>query len=428
MLPVTPQAHSLEASPKCPGKHVHPSHKMWPDSGFGKRQSCGEAFVHFVFMCTHPIRRIVLFLLSLIAACALSTAENLKPLHRLDFQNELCPAESQQLNYPKAGVDFISEDELLVYTLCRVNVALSVRDVFRPTDPNHLKAIILNLSSGAVRQRFDWPTHGHGSQVRVTHSGQLLVQRDNVLEPITPEGKPIKAMRIVKLGLYDIVLTNVSPAVDAVTVTEISGSPGGGAVNGVIVLDSRDNLSPLGEWHDDQADGWNFAASASTAVQTAGWGSELQVRKLDSKEWKTVLSGAPRAIFHPLFVSDSEFAVPANGAAFLFVGSGGQTARLGCSNAAVKVAVSRQGNVLGSLCIHEPLDTRDYSVQGFYQYIAGTAYIDVSRIPGLIARHLGWVDLPPAAESSIDLAISPAGSKVAVVDGLKVFVFEVPAN
>ena len=266
--------------------------------------------------------------------------------------------------------------------------------------------------------------------MRVTHSGQLLVQRDNLLELITPEGKPIKAMRVVKLGLYDVVLTGVSPAVDAITVTEISGSPRGGTVNGVVLLDSRNNLAPLGEWHDDQADGWSFAASASTAVRTTGWGSELQVRKLDLKEWKTVLSGAPRAIFHPLFVSDSEFAVPANGAALLFVGSGGQTARLGCSNAAVKVAVSRQGNVLGSLCIHEPLNTRDwdYSVQGFYQYIAGIAYIDVSRIPGLIAKHLGWVNLPPAAESSIDLAISPSGSKLATVDGLKVFVFEVPPN
>ena len=377
-------------------------------------------------MCTHPIRRIVVFLLSLIAACALSTAENLKPLHRLDLQNELCPAELQQLNYPKAGVDFISdEDELLVYTVCRVNVALSLRDVFRPTDPNHLKAVIVSLSSGAVQQRFDWPTHGHGSQVRVTHSGQLLVQRDNVLELITPEGKPIKAMRVVKLGLYDIVLTNISPAVDAVTVTEISGSPNGVNVNGVIVLDSGSNLAPLGGWHDDQADGGNFAASAIAGVQTTGSGSELQVRKLESKEWKTVFSGPVNTISHPLFISNSEFAIPAGASVLLFVDSGAQTAKFGCSNA-VKVAVSRRGNVLGSLCIHE-FWTPGSGV-AFSGDISGGPYISLYRIPGLITRHLGSAELPPAAESSIDLAISPAGSKVAVVDGLKVFVFEVPAN
>ena len=95
-------------------------------------------------MRTHSIQRIVALLLSLIAARAVSVAQGLRPLHKLDLQNELCPAESQQLNYPKAGVDFISEEELLVYTVCRVNVALSLRDVFRTTDPNHLKAVIVS--------------------------------------------------------------------------------------------------------------------------------------------------------------------------------------------------------------------------------------------------------------------------------------------
>jgi len=65
-------------------------------------------------------------------------------VHQIDLQPYLCALELQQPNNdPPAGVDFVTDNEVLVYTVCRVNTTLSTRTAAGPeaSDPNHLKAV-----------------------------------------------------------------------------------------------------------------------------------------------------------------------------------------------------------------------------------------------------------------------------------------------
>ena len=116
---------------------------------------------------------------ALVFCCVYSFASapgSTKPILDLDLASELCDLRAQQpYNDPPAGVDFLSENELIVYTVCHTEGALAERGDLPQTYPNHLKAVVIDLSAGTIQRRFDWPTRGRGSLLRVTHSGQLLL-------------------------------------------------------------------------------------------------------------------------------------------------------------------------------------------------------------------------------------------------------------
>jgi hypothetical protein len=91
--------------------------------------------------------------------------------------------------------------------------------------------------------------------VPVTQRGELLVQTDNLLRTITLEGKPISAIRLVKVGQADVIFVNSSPAVSSVAVIQSSEAQGK-TVNGVAVLDAHglESLAPYPSTSSETAD------------------------------------------------------------------------------------------------------------------------------------------------------------------------------
>ena len=74
-------------------------------------------------------------------------------MSEVDLQPYLYSLNLQQPgNNPDAGVDFVTDNQVLVYTVCRVNASLSTRDTADPGAgaTNHLKAVMLDVASGAV--------------------------------------------------------------------------------------------------------------------------------------------------------------------------------------------------------------------------------------------------------------------------------------
>jgi hypothetical protein len=364
-----------------------------------------------------PLRRPFRWAVVLLAALAPAFASNLKLIRSADLQGELCDPKSQQFNSPISGVAFVSEDEVLAYTVCRLSVALSVRDRFQPTDPNHLKAVVLDLANGAVKQHFEWPTHGHESFVRVTHAGNLLVRRDAQLNLLSSGGKPLAVARMATQGRNNTIMFAMSPAVNAIAVAASSSSPSGKVLRGVGILDSR-NLHLLKRWP-EQADLWAFAASPLAAAGTAGGGALLGVRDFKRNQWITIAKSRNRSIFQPVFVSDSEFAVPDENDVQLFSTSGENLGKIGCPNA-LKVAVSRDGGTLAVMCLGNSLGR---SLLSSYGPQFGSIGIDVYRLSP--QQHLASLDAPPAAAFSYDFALSPSGSKLAVIHNLELQVFQI---
>jgi VWFA-related protein len=357
-----------------------------------------------------------------------------KPILDLDLASELCDLRSQQpYNDPPAGVDFISENELVVYTVCHTEGALAERGGLQQTDPNHLKAVVVDLSTGAIKQRFDWPTRGRGSLLRVTHNGQLLLKLDNVIQILKPDKTTIASIRIPKVSPSDIVWAAMSPAVDALAVTLSSSAPDNKTVNGIAILDSR-NLQPIARWHEG-GDWWNLAASTKSVVHAVNDGAGLEFQGLENieqsaQQWTSAWSGS-RMSSHPLFVGDSILAFPAGDSVYLFDEKDKKLVRGGCSHfpdtstsriasltpaRAGRIAVSRYGATLGTVC---------WQAFSGKTRTGGIAQAEVYSVNPL--RVIDSIPLENTTLSEPDLALSPRGSELAYIDRLHLQVFSVKA-
>ncbi len=370
---------------------------------------------------------------ALAAAVVFLCGSGFAGLINVDLAKELChPRSVQPYNDPLAGVDFLSEDEVLVYTVCHSTGELAHSDHPQATDPNHLKAVVLDIATATVKQRFDWPTRGRGSLLRVTHSGQLLLKLDNLLQTLRTDGTPTNTLTIPKVNPTDLTFVALSPAVDAIAVTLSSEAPGNKTVNGVAVLDSR-NLQPIAQWHED-GDWWNLAVSSSSVVRTLKNGSTVQVRGLEDLNtggapWSPVWSG--RSIkAPPLFVSDSNFIFSAFGSLLLFSSKGIGLGGGDCANPAApqfsavnadRSAVSRGGKAVAVVCLQ--FVTR--GVEGAYSHPL-TGRLHVFSVP--LFRQLDSISLGDISADGFDLALSPQGNEVAFIDRLRLRVFVVGAS
>jgi hypothetical protein len=360
-----------------------------------------------------PLTTRLLFCLFFLVRSALA-ADNSKPISIVDLTSELCGSQFQQENIPMAGVSFVDDNDVLVYTVCHVNIALSLRGRFQETDPYHLKAAIVDTSTGAIKKHFDLPTHSHESSILVTHEGNLLIHRDNVLELFDPQGKRLAASRIDRTSLY--LFVEASPTNSILNLVDFTDTFEG-KPNSVTVLDSR-NFKVLSQWHDD-GDSTRIASSLEATVRTVANGSLLVMRNFNDSQWTTLLTGPPAGILRPTFVSDSEFAVPVlSQRAVLLFDKAGKVAASVRSSSTVGMAVSRDGHVLGVVWALQSFvgpDGRPVGPQ------TGIRFYD---IPSL--TELGSMNLFPPLASDFTIALSPHCTRLAILDHLTVSTIEVP--
>ena len=343
--------------------------------------------------------------------------------HEVDLQPYLCPLNLQQPNNdPAAGVDFVSDNQVLVYTVCRVSAALSTRDAADPgaNASNHLKAVLLDLGSGAVIRNYDWPTRGRGAMVRVTHKGELVVQTDNLLRTVTLEGKQIAAIRLVKVGQSDLTFVNSSPASDSLAVIQSSEAQGK-TVNGVAVLDAH-RLEPKAQWHDD-GESWNIAVSGDSAVRTQTGGTRLQMIDLgkatDTNEnWNTVWAGVTGGT-RPVFLGENRFAFATTNSVILFSApKGGDRKDIDCNNV-LGVRASRDGG-LAMACVSDNMRQA-----GNHGRLATDTELTVVAYRANPLRKLGSAVLDGPPGDGFDFALSPSAARVAVVDQLRLKIYAV---
>jgi hypothetical protein len=359
-------------------------------------------------------------LAALALLCTTAADGHSRLVGKIDLQSELCSLDRQQKeNDPAAFVDFLSEDEIVVSTICNVGeIALSRRDDSELKGPNHVTAVILDASTGAIRRRFDWPTQGRSSMLRVTHAGELLLVRSHLIQLLTPTGELIRSLRIPTVGAADTVFVGLSPALDTMVVTESSEFLDGKTINGVAVLDSR-TFDVLDTWHDD-GDSWNIAASRDLAVRTSDYGKALQIRRLDSSDkavqWRMIWSELGAPIPRPVFVNDRTFAILAPNGVLVFSSEGSMIDRVDCPFGASRMNISRNGEIATACAARRYPSSNEM----------GTFEI-LTRGPAL-RQHSHGPTFSATLALDHDLALSPTGARVAIVDQLVLSVFRIDGD
>lgn len=344
-----------------------------------------------------------------------SFAENTEQIQSVDLQTVLCSLSQIEQNTPEVGMEFISESQILVYTVCRKHgpPTLAIRGVFRDSDSEHLRAAIVNTSTGKIERQYDWPTQEDSSFISVTPKGNLLVVRDHVLDTVDLQGKPIAHLGIDPVALHDPIVMAPSRTVGSITVTEIAMTNKGELVMGNLVLDA-DTLEPLFHLASrNQPENSFFAASPKFC---AGWqqvGDEWHVvtREPDDKEWKTIWTGTPAEMYGPFFLSPSKFMIVTNTSLMIFNESGAIANEMKLKSAS-RVAISRDGK---HMAMAVPEDS------------PSAAFMPPARIDVFDTEFHRTATLTNFANlgTGFALAMSPAGGELAFLSDLRVNVLKI---
>jgi VWFA-related protein len=224
---------------------------------------------------------------------------------------------------------------------------------------------------------------------------------------------------------------NLSPASDSLAVIQSSEAKGK-TVNGVAVLDVH-GLVPRAQWHDD-AESWNIAVSAESAVRTQGEGTRLQMIDLGkasdaNTDWNTVWSSVTSSARRPVFLGANRFAFATGNSVVLFSAPNGSDRKdVDCSNA-LGVRASRDGGLLAAACVRDVVQTGSVvaanSIEGM---VSGASVKTIEVYQATPFRKLGSVTLEETPGAGFDFALSPSAAKVAVVDQLRLKVYTVSSK
>jgi hypothetical protein len=355
------------------------------------------------------------FALIVIFSSVCSFAENTHPIRSVDLQNALCEPSQVEINTPEAGITFLSENDVLVYTVCRANgtPALSIRGVFRESDSEHLRAAIFNVSTGNVEYRYDWPTQGHNSFISATANGHLLVVRDHFLDTYDLQGKMLAHLSVETANFHDPVLMAPSDVVNSIAITEIAITTKGVLLTATLVLDT-DTLQPLFRWAArNQPETSVIAASPElcAGLQAAGDEKRVVIRKPQDEDWKTIWTGNVPSFVGPFFLSPSRFLVATNSSVLIFNGAGAVESQIKLKTPQ-QIAISRDGK-------HLALSVPEDSPSAAFMPSARIDVFDTSF--RRIATLTNFANL----NSDFTLALSPGGDKLAILGNLHVNVLKI---
>lgn len=255
-------------------------------------------------------------------------AENAKQIQTIDLKNDICDITQMQVNTPALGIEFISEEKAVAFTVCvgKGHPKLAHRNEFDESS-QYLRAAVFNVMTGQVEHRFSWPTHGDQSFVGVTKKGNLIVGRDNVLDTFDLDGKQLAHLQIERVKLQDPLLIAPSYGAGSVTVTEIAMTVSKVLLTATLVLDS-DTLQPLYKWNARNAT--QDRVIVASPVMAGGW-QEVQgeqgekhvvFRKPGDPEWTTAWAGSTHSIRGPGFIDASRFVMATDHAVMIFNGKG----------------------------------------------------------------------------------------------------------
>ena len=354
-----------------------------------------------------------LFLLFLLCS-SFALAENTRDLRTIDLRRPLCDV-SQMAVYGLSGVQFISEDKALVYSVCQRTgePVLSIRGEFRASDSKHLRAVIVNVSTGKIEHRYDWPTQGESSFVIMTAQGNLLVIRENFLATYNLQGRQLTHLELRTANFHDPFMTVPSTTVSTVAVTELAMTVSSILVTATLVLDA-DALEPLYRWRAQNQSGNRLIAASRELCagwQDAGNEKRIVIRKPNDQEWSTVWTGKTSSLLGPIFLDPGRFLVATDSELLVFNSEGkieGHTPL----KAAAQIAISRDGK---HLAVASPADS------------PSAAFLPPTHISVFQTDFERTASLDNFAnfEPDFTLALSPSGNRLGILGHMRLKVLEI---
>ena len=349
---------------------------------------------------------------------------NLEPKWRVDLTSIVGSASLGKVfgrtreyqGLPQASLWFTSNETLVATFVTREGQPeLASRDGLEASLPLRLRPVFLNANTGKVLTTLDLPTDSRNAGVIAVHDGRFVTQRGNELTLYTPDLKPLKQLKLplVESGW----IAYPSPSGKNVLLL-----PSGHKAGSWLWLDT-DSLQILHSWEDNQ-NGDVAMADDKIAMITCTWSHNCDPRleiRTANEVWKPISPGSRQS--HPQFVSDDMLFLSGHPAKLIRADGGVvfvEDRFSGCGSGAVFPSANALRFVVPSCKLKGNASASD---MGGYQLLQRIYIYDAPF------QELAFVLDVGGAKSKglMRFAVSPDGSKLAILNDESIEVLQLPA-
>jgi len=329
----------------------------------------------------------------------------------------------RETRIPVSALVFTDDGTLVATFITRENGGgLSMRNSPSQGFPMRLHAIFLDATLGTVLQTAHWPTDSRWSRLIAAHDGMFVTQRGDLLTLYDSKLNSIKSIRLPAFSSGEN-----WKAISSVSGRNILFIPH--AMEGDSWLWVRmDDLKLLRHWQ-DKRDGWVSVSDDRIAMVKCGWqfdcNPEVETRSLDSG-WTHVASATHRAV--PRFLSSDTIAVldAPTGSISIFSGNGKQIDTLtGLKQLCwwETMVPSSNGRYLAVPNCKTKGKMTAFDISGKVLLEAVSVFTIPPEGPSSLLKLGG-----PKIEGFTQMAISPDGFKLAILNNEYVEVFDLHSS
>jgi hypothetical protein len=373
---------------------------------------------------------ILIWICSLAALYILPTAISMpKPLWTAEvLEQEFAPIRdplaAMMIQRDRPGVVFLDDDRLIVYEVDSTG-KLSSRTSPDISSAFRLHASIFSADAGLLESTRDWATHAHYSSVQSTAEG-ILVRTGDKLTLLSKEFQEIDSFTLPD---FDRCMLSVSATQKTVLVNCLSNKL---KISHFDVLDGT-SLRVKYSWSESPPLYRGYSVTDTGIVDSDISRPVLIFSQFASREWNRIAKSTRNCPNLPLIVADSWFFntckdVSLNTHLTLSLSSmDGQVLMTDEFEKDQRLsgerAISRNEHVvafsLNTIKVQRKILTES-SEQRVATYVA---LYDLRLMKRILT-----INVSPLPEKDYDFALSPNGSKLAVLDDRRVSVYSVPVN
>ncbi len=391
----------------------------------------------------HPHLALCLLIGSFCIALTSKSSDVEAPIWKREILRSVGPVrprspQEQLWDSNRAGLVFVSDQELLAYGVYRENEGFSSRREPALTNPFILHAWLVDSHSGDIEDQKEWGTHVHDSAVHATSDG-VLVKTGGIVKLYSRDFKQVRDLSLPP-DAASSTAASVSWSGKTIMIDQRPPRMGNAFHDRLDVLDTQP-LSDRYSWDQSPPFGPSdnaYSISDKGIVAATSFGRDINYMQFGSSQWhlifkdpgRTCIAGSPTLVTNDLIAilcreltvlttEGESYSIPKN----IDRNSDGGTGTGGCRPYAF-----RAGNTVSSgapvIAFTLPLfKEKKFLLREAELCLVG---LEIIAFDLNLRKQVFKLNITPPPTDAYDFALSPDGSKLAILADRAVSLYAIP--
>jgi hypothetical protein len=362
------------------------------------------------------------------------------PIWKSDIIPDLGPVETRNellLDKNRAGLVFLNNQQLIVYAVSHQHGELSSRESPELNSPFRLHVWVVDSASAVIQAQREWGTRAHDSAVQATRGG-VLVKTGGTVRLYSPDFEQVRNLPL-SIDEDARFSTTVSWSGKTIIIDRLPPKSLNAFADHFDVLDAS-SLTTRYSWDQSPPLYGAYSISDIGIVAATRNGRAISYAHFGSSRWELILDDANRTCVggHPALMTDQTFLIHCKDLTVLTI-----------SGVSYSVPIDHNKTEKASTKICQPYDSSagnkvgiasDFPVVALTLPVLATSRHFLSEpticLSGLQVvgfdlnrrKEILALNVNPVPKNDYDFALSPDGSKLAILNDRTVSVYAVPVH